>query len=298
MKKRFLFVAFLIFIMTANIAFAVEFGVDENGQIVVTDERTGGESQLDNVSEDGTSPVVDANGNSSDIGNFYEDAEGGDLSGTGSTGDLSNPGNTIVVDGGLDDKDISAIQSAVESALQSQAEGMVSDAQGVMEAEIVGVYSTVSRSTSGLFASNCIRYKGSVNGNSATLLVPYSALSSLVVGEDGLLYNLGSSNIVGRIFYNDVFDNTDYNYVNFTLLPVLGASASNVYRYGGTSYISTYYKNSMGNNLSNTVNYAFFSVDDFEVFAPAVELMPNITMCCILFALGVIVLCLWKRSGR
>lgn len=110
---------------------------------------------------------------------------------------------------------------------------------------------------------NVVRFAGSFNGTNGYYIFPYSVRDSLFVNSQGVLLNVGTSNVVGRFFASDNFSPTESTSVRLaTLLPVFGSNtASTVYRYGYTTYVTTYYTNT-GSNLGSTNTYGHFMVSD------------------------------------
>ena len=133
------------------------------------------------------------------------------------------------------------------------------------------------------------------NEESVLLADDISVYASLTLPS--ILYNLSSGNITGRLFTSESFDSSDYNYRTFTLLPVLGNSANNLYRYGSLSYMTYYYVQGSYNSLTSSPTYGNFVVEDTEI-KRSLDIDYRtyyVTVAC-LFMLGVITLCSWKNS--
>lgn len=144
-----------------------------------------------------------------------------------------------------------------------------------------------------------VRFVGTFGGTSYTLLIPRQYYSDLWVDQKGYLYNIGTANITGRMFINDSFSNTNYNYYNFTLTPLLGTSASTLYRYGAINYRTYYYASTSSTTLASTVTYGNFSVDEIDILNSVnVEYQMYYVLLSVLFVGGLIVLCLWKNSRQ
>lgn len=114
----------------------------------------------------------------------------------------------------------------------------------------------------GLYASgislpdhDVVWVSGTFDGEPYTLVVPAVTYPSLYVGGNGVLYNVSGSNITCRLFPSGTFDPFDYNYRNLTLYPILGNSASNLYRYDYLSYMTYYYRGSSSTSLSSSTTY-------------------------------------------
>lgn len=140
---------------------------------------------------------------------------------------------------------------------------------------------------------------GTFDGSSYTLVVPADTYPYLYVGENGVLYNVSGSNITCRLFPSGTFDPTDYNYRNLTFYPILGNSASNLYRYDYLSYMTYYYRGSSSTSLSSSTTYGNFYVEDIEIQRSLdVSYRMYYVAVSSLFSLGVIILCFWKSSRR
>ncbi len=142
-----------------------------------------------------------------------------------------------------------------------------------------------------------VNIKGRFGSTVYTLVVPRQYYANLWVSDSGILYNLSSGNITCRIFTGTTFNDTDYNYNLFTLTPMLGNSANNLYRYGSLSYRVNYYVS--GSSLSSTTTYGNFYVDDIEIQRSLdVDYRSYYVSLAILFMEGLVILCLWKSSRQ
>ena len=158
----------------------------------------------------------------------------------------------------------------------------------------------------GLYASgislpdhDVVWVSGTFDGEPYTLVVPAVTYPSLYVGGNGVLYNVSGSNITCRLFPSGIFDPSYYNYRNLTLYPILGNSASNLYRYDYLSYMTYYYRGSSSTSLSSSTTYGNFYVEDIEIQRSIdVSYRTYYVAVSSFFVLGVIVLCFWKNSRR
>ena len=158
----------------------------------------------------------------------------------------------------------------------------------------------------GLYASgislpdhDVVWVSGTFDGEPYTLVVPAVTYPSLYVGGNGVLYNVSGSNITCRLFPSGIFDPSDYNYRNLTLYPILGNSASNLYRYDYLSYMTYYYRGSSSTSLSSSTTYGNFYVEDIEIQRSIdVSYRTYYVAVSSFFVLGVIELCFWKNSRR
>ncbi len=144
---------------------------------------------------------------------------------------------------------------------------------------------------------NVVIYEGTWQGQECRLVLPASTAVTLFVGGDGSLYNVGTSNIVGKVFYGG-FEPLVYNnqYV-FTLTPSLNNNASTLYSHGYPSYCTRYYYSS--GSLRSSVTYGLFKVSRV-VHTPSdlPESMNGVYLLVLILIGGVIILCCWKKSSK
>lgn len=140
---------------------------------------------------------------------------------------------------------------------------------------------------------NVVIYEGIWNGQSARLVLPADYASTLYIDDSGNLYNVGTENITGRIFYDD-FDPLSYECDVFTLTPCLGSNASTLYSYGYPSYNRHYYVSN--SRVTYDTVYGLFNVEN-TVYTPS-DLPANkngIYLLVLILIGGVCFLCLWKK---
>lgn len=142
---------------------------------------------------------------------------------------------------------------------------------------------------------NVIIYEGRWQNQDCRLVLPASTATTLYVAEDGSLYNVGTSNIVGKIFYGD-FEPLVYNnqYV-FTLTPSLNNNASTLYNNRYPSYCTRYYYSS--GSLRSSTTYGLFKV--IKVVRTPSDLPDSVNGIYLLILIligGVQILCFWKKS--
>lgn len=154
-----------------------------------------------------------------------------------------------------------------EISASDAAETQVSDSPVIIFADNVSVQSLSDSDTPAVMAFSadddvislpedaCVSYKVRVDGNDYTAVFPVSAADSLSV-SDGVLLNVGSSTVTGRLF-TDSFDTGTYGNAYVTLYSVLSTSGNtNAYRYGAWSYITRYAPSSSGSSsLTSSVTY-------------------------------------------
>lgn len=124
----------------------------------------------------------------------------------------------------------------------------------------------------------CITYEVNFDGVSYTAVFPLSAADSLAVC-DGILCNVGSSSVTGRLFKGS-FDTGTYGERYVTLNSVLSTSGNNnAYLYDAWSYVTFYEPNESSgyNRLSSTNTYGNLyvveepkSFEEFETFEAVV----------------------------
>lgn len=145
--------------------------------------------------------------------------------------------------------------------------------------------------------SGVVVVAGSVGGQNATLIMSQSFYESLWVSADNYLFNVSADNvIVGRLFYSDTFNSSDYAYSTYSLSSIYGSS-NNVYRYGGYNYITEYYRS--GSGIDSDRTYADFLVSDiYLASAPTVEYKTYIAILAVVILLGGVVICSYRSSRR
>lgn len=90
---------------------------------------------------------------------------------------------------------------------------------------------------------NTLLYYGTFDNRIAWLLLPVSAADQLTT-IDGVLTNISSSNITGRLFYEDAFSLTTYENTYFTLISQFSTNLpSTIFSYSFPSYARSYYNN-------------------------------------------------------
>lgn len=141
---------------------------------------------------------------------------------------------------------------------------------------------------------NVVIYSGRFSNQACYLVLPSAAADTLWVDpSDGAIYNVGTSNIVGRIFYGDA-DLTSYTQYVFTLTPSLGNNASTLYNYGYPSYRRYYYYS--GGGLRSSDTYGLFYVQ--EVINTPSDVPARVNgyyLLALILIGGVQVLCLMKK---
>lgn len=156
-----------------------------------------------------------------------------------------------------------------------------------------------SRAVLALPDHDVVYIRGTFGGDDYTLVIPADTYPYLWVADNNVLYNVSESSITGRLFPGTTFDSSDYEYRNLTMAPVLGSSANTLYRNQYLSYM-TYYYQSRGYLTSDTT-YGNFIVneDGIEVQRSLqITYRSYYVSLVILFAVGVVILCLWKTYRR
>lgn len=141
------------------------------------------------------------------------------------------------------------------------------------------------------YLPNAVRFDVSILGVSYVLYFPTNVLSSLSVDSDGRLWNTSTSNISGRAFI-DSFDALESEGYLVTLTPSLGNNFATIADYGSPNYIRHYYYSS--GRLTYSQSYAVIQVQ--KSYFPYL-VSENLTYI-IIFMLGVMLICLWKKSLR
>ena len=117
------------------------------------------------------------------------------------------------------------------------------------------------------FDRNVVVYTGTFKGQACKLVISADMQQYIWRDpSDGALYCVSSNpdlwRVIGRLFYTDTFDQSDYNYKLFTLNTVIGtAGPVPVMQYGFNSYQTTYTKLNM-NQMSQAYSYGLFYASD------------------------------------
>lgn len=107
---------------------------------------------------------------------------------------------------------------------------------------------------------NTVLYRGTFGGRDCWLLLPYGAADSLST-VNGVLVNVGSSNLTGRLLYADELDLSSYEDTFLVLVSQFSTSLPNqVYLYSYSSYSRYYYWN--GTRITYTDTYGDFTVSE------------------------------------
>lgn len=203
---------------------------------------------------------------------------------------LSGPGIASASNASLEnlESDVAAIRSYFVPVLSEDEEDLVDYAlEG--EADMLPFALTDEFSLD----RNVVIYEGVWNGRSARLVLPASTADTLYISPSGIIYNVGTDTIEGRIFYGD-FDPLDYECDVFFLTPCLGNNASTLYNYAYPNYCRHYYES--GSRLTYSTVYGNFTVakvihtpSDLPAQVNGIYLLVLILMG------GVVILCLWKK---
>lgn len=137
---------------------------------------------------------------------------------------------------------------------------------------------------------NAIRYNIVFNGSSYTLLLSPSYIDQIYIDSDGYLWNMGTSSIQGRAFSGTFNPTSDTGYLLY-LNPCLGNNFSSNHNYGSPNFLRRYYWSSGSLRYSDT--YGVVHVKNPESFS---FFQGDTLTYIIIFILGGILLCLWKKS--
>lgn len=149
----------------------------------------------------------------------------------------------------------------VENLIVSPSQDEISEEEEEEEIYILSLDESLSsRSLPIIPRDNTVLYFGSFDNRDCWALFPQSVADSLC-SVDGVLINLGNSNITGRVFYSDSFDSSDFELSFLVLSSQFSTQTANsIYQYSYPSYLRHYYDN--GTRLVNSDSYGFFYVSD------------------------------------
>lgn len=155
-----------------------------------------------------------------------------------------------------------------------------------------------SETSPGIPSVNTVIYRGYFGDRPCFIAFP-SEFAAVLTVSDGVLVNVGSSTITGRLFYDNELDLTDYSYSLFNLASIFNSNSPNqVYRYGYLSYVR-YYHYESGYNLSWSDTYGNFTVE--EIIPTRTEgTSENIFYCVLIITLilGMTYIMSWIRFSK
>lgn len=107
---------------------------------------------------------------------------------------------------------------------------------------------------------NTVLYRGSFGGRDCWLLLPFGASDSLVT-LNGVLVNVGSSSITGRLLYSDELDLSSYDDTFLVLVSQFSTNLpGQIYNYSYSSYSRYYFHN--GTRITYIDTYGDFIVSE------------------------------------
>lgn len=139
--------------------------------------------------------------------------------------------------------------------------------------------------------ANVISYDVTVNGTDYVLFIPPDYVDNLYIDSSGRLWNVGTASVSGRLFQGD-FNATATTGILVTLGPCLGNTFSSNRSYGSPNYMRNYYWS--GSNLNYTTTYITIYVKQSRYPFRVSDSLRYV----IIFLLGGMLICLWKRSSR
>lgn len=143
---------------------------------------------------------------------------------------------------------------------------------------------------------SCLQYQVNVAGYSGVFMIPTSFRSSIYIDDDGIMWNVGGSNVIGRLFLDRSISTSDYDQYIVTVRSVLGNNASNVYTGGSLSSVQHYYL-SNGRINSDTYYGDVIVDDDMSKYARDDNFLSNLYLLIIIFILlGGGIICFSKHS--
>lgn len=139
--------------------------------------------------------------------------------------------------------------------------------------------------------SNALRYRVRISGRDYVLLLSPDYINQVFIDSDGYLWNMGTSNIQGRLFEGS-FNPTASTGTLLYLGPCLGNNFSANYNYGSPNYMRRYYWSSGRLTYSDT--YVTVQVEESGFSFRSGDILTYV----IIILLGGMLLCLWKKSVR
>lgn len=212
-------------------------------------------------------------------------------------GEIDDNGNEVIDDG------VPADDDTLPDVEETQVETSVfPETMEEASSYSVGDTSVVSYAAS-TFAVNadfdpdsCLQYQVNVAGYSGILMIPTSFRESIYVDPDDIMWNVGASNVVGRLFLSRSVSTGDYEQYIVTVRSCLANNASNVYTGGSYTSIQHYF---LSNGRINTESYYGDVIveDEMSNFAKDDSFNTNLYLLIIIFILlGGGIICFSKHS--
>lgn len=176
---------------------------------------------------------------------------------------------------------------------QEEIQAPVSD---VYAADSPVVYAAEAQSTNSDFnPDSCLQYQASIGSYSGILMIPSTYRSSLFLDDAGVLWNVGSSTVTGRLFLSRNVSTGDWEQYIVNISSCLTNTANSVYQNGSLSRVTRYYYN--GNRLTSSDYYGDVIVSkDVSTFAHDPDHLHNLYLLIIIFVLlGGGIICFSRR---
>lgn len=139
---------------------------------------------------------------------------------------------------------------------------------------------------------NVLCYPVRINGTAYDLYLPPEYLDQIYIDGDSQVWNVGTNSISGRLFPNGFSATSTTGYL-VTLGPCLGNNFSSNRNYGSPNYMRRYYWS--GNSLTYDTTYIRIYLDGDTAYPFRVS---DTLKYVIIFLIGGVLICLWKRSSR
>jgi len=217
-------------------------------------------------------------------------------------GEIEETGNEVIYDEVSQDG-LSVDDGTVSDVAETQVETEILQ-ETMEETSVYSIDDTASVSYAATtFALNsdfdpdsCLQYQVSAAGYSGILMIPTSYKESIYVDSDGIMWNVGDSSVVGRLFLSRSVSTGDYEQYIVTVRSCLTNSASNVYTNGSLSSVQHYYVSS-SRIISDTYYGDVIVEDEMSNFANDDSFKTNLYLLIIIFILlGGGIICFSKHS--
>lgn len=139
---------------------------------------------------------------------------------------------------------------------------------------------------------NVLRYPVRINGTAYDLYLSPDYVDQIYIDGDSRIWNVGTSAISGRLFSGPFTATATTGYL-VTLGPCLGNNFSSNRNYGSPNYMRRYYWS--GNSLTYDTTYIQIYLDGKTPYPFRVSDTLKYVM---IFLIGGVLICLWKRSLR
>ena len=163
-------------------------------------------------------------------------------------------------DAGIDNSNVSdeIVQEVPVPSQETSLETQTAPSEiSISDASPAAVYAADAYAVSSTFEpENCLRFSVTYNSRPATLLIPASFYESVWVDDNGVIWNVGTTTISGRLIFSDTINDSDYDMYLVQILSCISSTSapSSVFNNGSLTEVRHYYLGSQ-NRIQYTSSY-------------------------------------------